>query len=199
MYVEGFIEYLQHPFYLVDFFVITVSIALEVAVLGGFSKAGHQFGLIVLARIWRFVRVGHGVYEVVHGSSELREQIEDLEERKQYKQSELDDYHDNFEKLKLSDPHPQGNEVLAIASAFLETRLKTMSSNELSRERWVELANGAEFAKEEVKLAARMIEKGGSKVFLRLLATAKQQVVRGSENARAGVTVVSAAVRSSHT
>ena len=36
-----------------------------------FIETGNQMGLIVLARIWRFARVGHGVYEV-SGSRGLR-------------------------------------------------------------------------------------------------------------------------------
>lgn len=52
-------------FFLLDFVIVFVSLGLEL----GFHFAGDEqvstfFGLIVLARIWRFIRIGHGLVTI---------------------------------------------------------------------------------------------------------------------------------------
>jgi hypothetical protein len=182
-YVEGIWEYLQHPFYVLDFVVIGVSILFEIAQLTGFIETGNQMGLIVLARIWRFARVGHGVYEVVHGSKELAEEIEAQKKELGEKQAELDEIHKNFETLKdmvSSETEtlcPQGSKVCEMAWDFLAQKVNmSPTAHILSHERWEQLADGAEFVEEELRLAEQMVEnEGGAELFLRVLATAKQQ------------------------
>lgn len=56
------------PMFLLDFAVITSSLALEIVLVDM-----HMVGLLVLARTWRFARVGHGV---VAG----REMVEEIKE-----------------------------------------------------------------------------------------------------------------------
>jgi hypothetical protein len=49
----------------------------------------------------------------------------------------------------------------------------------VSHDRWEQLASGAEFVEEELRLAEEMVEnEGGAELFLRVLATAKQQALR---------------------
>jgi hypothetical protein len=185
MFVEGLWEYLQHPFYVLDFFVIGVSIAFEIAQLTKFISTSNQMGLIVLARIWRFARVGHGVYEVVHGSKELAEEIERQEAELSEKQKELDEIHKNFTMLKdmvSADTEtvcPAGERVCEMAWEFFQSKVNTSpTTHMLSHERWEELASGAEFMEEELRYAEEMVENdGGAELFLRVLATAKQQAL----------------------
>jgi len=58
--------YFRQALNLLDLFVITLSLALEVLVthlpLGG---------LLVIARVWRFARAGHGAIETVHKSHKV--------------------------------------------------------------------------------------------------------------------------------
>jgi hypothetical protein len=189
MFVEGPWEYVQHPFYVLDFFVIAVSIGFEIAQLSGFIAASNQVGLIVLARIWRFARVGHGVYEVVHGSKELAEEIEKQQAELSEKQAELDEIHKNFQTLKdmvsaeTETLCPAGEQVCEMAWEFFQSKVNTSpSTHMLSHERWEELASGAEFVEEELKYAEQMVEnEGGAELFLRVLATAKQQSLSESK------------------
>jgi hypothetical protein len=185
MYVEGLWEYLQHPFYVLDFFVIGVSIAFEIAQLSGYIGTGNQMGLIVMARIWRFARVGHGVYEVVHGSKELAEEIEKQQAELSEKQEELDEIHKNYSMLKdmvsaeTATLCPNGDKVCEMAWEFFQSKVNmSPTSHFLSHERWEQLAAGAEFVEEELKYAEEMVENdGGAELFLRVLATAKQQSI----------------------
>jgi len=71
--------------FLLDYVIITVSLVLEISfhVLG---DAAYEtlVGVLVLVRIWRFVRIGHGSVEVTHenaeeGRSELLQYVEELE------------------------------------------------------------------------------------------------------------------------
>jgi hypothetical protein len=72
----------------VDFVVVAVSLSLEAMVLG--FTFGKDFGykapeelferVLLMARIWRFVRVGHGVYEMAQGVHEMHE-MHEVEEK----------------------------------------------------------------------------------------------------------------------
>eukprot|EP00187_Rhodella_violacea_P007968 CAMPEP_0174892840 /NCGR_PEP_ID=MMETSP0167-20121228/7740_1 /TAXON_ID=38298 /ORGANISM="Rhodella maculata, Strain CCMP736" /LENGTH=291 /DNA_ID=CAMNT_0016131453 /DNA_START=100 /DNA_END=975 /DNA_ORIENTATION=+ len=54
-------------FFLLDYVIITVSLALEI-VLHSLSDDSVQalVGLLVFVRIWRFVRIGHGIAEITN-------------------------------------------------------------------------------------------------------------------------------------
>ena len=57
--------YFRQLFYLLDYFIVAVSLALEVTFRALDDDTVQSLvGLIVLARIWRFVRIGHGLVEV---------------------------------------------------------------------------------------------------------------------------------------
>lgn len=51
-----------NPFFVLDFVVVALSIALELLAITGRFEYTSFVGLLVLARVWRFARVGHGVY-----------------------------------------------------------------------------------------------------------------------------------------
>lgn len=50
-----------------DYVIITVSLVLEIVFYTLRDDIYRSFvGLLVLVRIWRFVRIGHGIVEVTH-------------------------------------------------------------------------------------------------------------------------------------
>jgi hypothetical protein len=54
-------------FFLLDYVIITVSLVLEVVfhVIGDDAIYEYVAGLLVVSRIWRFVRIGHGIVEIL--------------------------------------------------------------------------------------------------------------------------------------
>lgn len=68
-------SFLFNPLYMIDISVVTISIILECLALAGVLQNFSFVGLLVLARAWRFARVGHGVFVV----NELHRQNEDQE------------------------------------------------------------------------------------------------------------------------
>ena len=77
--------YFRQVFYVLDFFIITVSIALEVTFQVHDDEALQNLvGLLVLGRVWRFVRISHGLIEVTSEISsqkyhDLLEHVEGME------------------------------------------------------------------------------------------------------------------------
>lgn len=71
--------FFSHFFYCFDFFVVTVSLGLEISFLI-LQEAQVEFlvGLLILGRLWRFVRIGHGIFEATYELS-TREQHERAE------------------------------------------------------------------------------------------------------------------------
>mmetsp|Transcript_14490 Transcript_14490/g.21817 ORF Transcript_14490/g.21817 Transcript_14490/m.21817 type:complete len:312 (+) Transcript_14490:59-994(+) len=51
-------EFIQSPMHVLDFFVVVVSLLLEIA-----FQNDPEGGLLIIARTWRFARIGHGLYE----------------------------------------------------------------------------------------------------------------------------------------
>jgi hypothetical protein len=72
-------------FYLMDFVIVAVSLSAELAFhFLDDDTIQSLVGLLVFVRIWRFVRIGHGIIEVTHqlsekGQEELLEYTEELE------------------------------------------------------------------------------------------------------------------------
>jgi hypothetical protein len=77
--------YFRHFFYVLDFFIITVSIALEVVFRVHDDEALQSVvGLLIVGRVWRFVRISHGLIEVTSELNsqryhDLREYTDELE------------------------------------------------------------------------------------------------------------------------
>ena len=80
MYLLGPKTYLSRPLYVLDLFVVSVSLVLEIV-----FKVVHEeilydlVGILILFRVWRFVRIGHGL---VASTFELQE--ERMHELKHY-------------------------------------------------------------------------------------------------------------------
>jgi hypothetical protein len=64
--------------FVLDMFVIMSSMAIEILILtiSGKLPVSATAGLLVLARTWRFARVGHGVFEATEHVSEVLEEDE---------------------------------------------------------------------------------------------------------------------------
>ena len=125
----------------------------------------------MLARVWRFARVGHGVYEVAHGSKELAEHIEKQAKTIEEKQAELDEIYRKFKTLKdmvsaETKTHcPAGEKVCEMASDFIQSKVNASSSiNTVSQERWEELRSGAEFVDEECRNRESVVRERGARI-----------------------------------
>jgi len=70
-------EFFRHPFYVLDLFVVFCSFILDVTIYS------DEVEFFLILRLWRVVRVLHGVYSVVeiqHEEKEaLKERIKELE------------------------------------------------------------------------------------------------------------------------
>ena len=85
---SGFSILWRHKMYLLDFIVIFVSIVLDIfASVYHFDRASE---LIVIARIWRFARIVHGVGTSVHDVDE--HELEDEEEAEEEREELLEVY-----------------------------------------------------------------------------------------------------------
>lgn len=57
--------YFKQFFYVLDFLIVTVSLALEIAFAVIHRDLLYALsGLLIFARVWRFVRIGHGLIEI---------------------------------------------------------------------------------------------------------------------------------------
>jgi hypothetical protein len=72
-------------FYTLDYLIVTVSFALELFFRFSAEEALQSLvGILVFARVWRFVRIGHGIIEITselthHQYQELLQYAESLE------------------------------------------------------------------------------------------------------------------------
>ena len=76
----GIGNFARNYLYVVDFVVVATSLALEIALMVmGEDRLATLAGILVIARLWRFVRLGHGLVsttvEIEH------EKVEELEGR----------------------------------------------------------------------------------------------------------------------
>lgn len=71
--------------FFLDYVIISISLALEIGFHVKHEDVYQSFaGILVLVRIWRFVRIGHGIVEVTHeqvkeGERSLWQYVEELE------------------------------------------------------------------------------------------------------------------------
>jgi hypothetical protein len=69
-------KFLRNPWHTLDLVVVVVSIGFE---LDAIMVTGDNavVGLVVLARLWRFIRIGHGLHEILHDVHEHEESLDD--------------------------------------------------------------------------------------------------------------------------
>lgn len=66
--------FFRQLFYALDFFIVAVSLGVEIVfVIKGDEISASLFGLVILARVWRFVRIGHGIVELAEDMAHERE------------------------------------------------------------------------------------------------------------------------------
>lgn len=59
--------FFRKSFYVLDLFVVATSLVLELSFHFNTDESFQNLvGIIILARLWRFVRIGHGLVEVTH-------------------------------------------------------------------------------------------------------------------------------------
>lgn len=105
IYLLGPAKFFHHLVYFVDLIIVTFSLVLELI----FRHASNQTwevlpGILIIFRVWRFVRIGHGLvastYEVQEHNMHLAmEHIEELEERLR----RYEDLPERPEKLRKSE------------------------------------------------------------------------------------------------
>ena len=67
MAAMGIGAFFSNVFYCFDFFVVITSLILEIVVMTLQDGQVEIFvGLLVFGRIWRFIRIGHGIFEATH-------------------------------------------------------------------------------------------------------------------------------------
>ena len=58
------LNFLRNPLYALDAVVVATSLAFEIGLKG--EAGGDMAGLLAFGRVWRFVRIGHGLSSAVH-------------------------------------------------------------------------------------------------------------------------------------
>jgi len=79
MYLIGPKAFMANLFYMLDLFVVSVSLALELTFKFLHNEiASELIGILIFFRLWRFVRIGHGFFASSHELAE--EKMEEVEE-----------------------------------------------------------------------------------------------------------------------
>ena len=79
MYLIGLKAFMSNLFYMLDLFVVSVSLALELTFKFLHNDiASELIGILIFFRLWRFVRIGHGFFASSHELAE--EKMEEVEE-----------------------------------------------------------------------------------------------------------------------
>jgi hypothetical protein len=85
MYLIGVDKFFVRVLYIVDLFIVTVSLVLEILFRTLHNQiASDLIGILIFFRLWRFVRIGHGLiastYEMQEEKLEMwKEYVEELE------------------------------------------------------------------------------------------------------------------------
>jgi len=89
MIALGPCTFFRQVFYVLDYIIILVSLVLELLFFFDHEELGLSSisGLIIFARIWRFVRIGHGIIEVT--SEVTHRKYEDLLDYAEHLETEL--------------------------------------------------------------------------------------------------------------
>ena len=67
MAAMGLRVFFSNVFYCFDLFVVAISLVLEIVVMTWQEGQVEIFvGLLIFGRVWRFVRIGHGIFEATH-------------------------------------------------------------------------------------------------------------------------------------
>jgi hypothetical protein len=80
------LDFFRNLFYAIDLFVVAVAITVDITLHANHSTLQEVASLVVVARCWRFVRIGHGLATTVHEADEhehgeLERHIAELEKQ----------------------------------------------------------------------------------------------------------------------
>lgn len=79
----GFTTFISNFFYVLDLVVVSVSLALEVLFLVlDDSQLELIAGILILSRLWRFVRIGHGIFATTYELSSKEQEKKERYSRK---------------------------------------------------------------------------------------------------------------------
>jgi hypothetical protein len=79
MIAIGLRHFFHKFFYVLDLFIVSFSLTLEIVfILTENSEAADLAGLLIMGRLWRFVRIGHGIFS--SSTEAARQQLEILVE-----------------------------------------------------------------------------------------------------------------------
>ena len=133
LYLLGLKKFFHHCVYIVDLFVVTVSLGLELA----FHWAKNENlevlpGILIIFRLWRFIRIGHGLvattYEIEEHKTHLaKEHIAKLEGMVKEHGGEVPE---RPEKLKRKDSSDSEDSIIGVKSKLVTDALG--DSEELS-------------------------------------------------------------------
>uniref|UniRef100_A0A7S1SYW7 Hydrogen voltage-gated channel 1 n=1 Tax=Tetraselmis chuii TaxID=63592 RepID=A0A7S1SYW7_9CHLO len=68
--------FFRHFFFILDVFVVTVSLALEMVAVASAHMGLVVGNILIIARMWRFFRVAHGIYFLDHRSDHRSEAVQ---------------------------------------------------------------------------------------------------------------------------
>lgn len=69
--------FFRQVFYAVDFCIVTISLGLEVLFVSlGDEVLASLVGLVIVGRLWRFVRIGHGIVELTEELTHEKHELE---------------------------------------------------------------------------------------------------------------------------
>ena len=85
------LQFFHNLLYILDFFVVYASLALEVALHNVNTTGGDLAGALVLARVWRFMRVAHGLATVTHEAGHVTHEVHGAHEEATHALGEVRD------------------------------------------------------------------------------------------------------------
>jgi len=91
-------KFFHHWWELFDAVVIIISFALDLAYHPGSNMEGNGFGLIIVLRLWRVVRVVNGI--IVSSTSSLHAQLEEEKEARKTIERDLESWKTRYELLE---------------------------------------------------------------------------------------------------
>lgn len=107
-------------FYLVDYIVVTISLVLEVLFYAKSDDIYQSFvGMLVLVRIWRFVRIGHGIIEVTHELA--KQEYDELEAYKGKLEQILRDHGLPFPEFKKNGLHHDDPDTVLVEKTPIQS------------------------------------------------------------------------------
>lgn len=119
--------FVRNAFYLVDLAVVTASLAIELHMNLSSDGAGASAGLLLIfARCWRFIRIGHGLIMTAHEHD--METVKDIAEMAKDLLEEVDGLEEDVKRLEARLAEHEGSGQAAAAAAVSANNLPAPAS-----------------------------------------------------------------------